>query len=203
MTASHRCGTPFSIAVVPGRDDLLLEEPVQVLRVAPVLGRFVRVCLPTADRPAVVTGEPLVPPAVEDAHVRHAVLGGLHAGGPRRLQRPARVVEPDVHALHEEPADAHVVVLENVDATAQLAGARALEDLLDDPLARSVGRVGLAREHDLDRPRLVPQHPRQPVDVAEEQAGPLVRRKPAGEADREDSGSRASSSSASTDGASP
>ena len=53
-------------------------------------------------------------------------------------------------------------------------------------LAGSVGRVGLAGEDDLDRPVGVPEQPGQPVDVGEQQAGPLVGREPAGEADRHD-----------------
>ena len=50
---------------------------------------------------------------------------------------------------------------------------------------RSAG-MGLAREDDLDRPLLVPQEPGQPVDVGEQEAGPLVGREAAGEADRQD-----------------
>ena len=130
--------------------------------------------------------EALVPPAVEDADVRDAVLRRLHARCPRRLERPARVVEPDVDALDQEAPDLHVVVLEDVDPAAQLRRARALEDLLDDPLARPVGRVGLAGEDDLDRALLVPQHPRQALDVAEQQPGPLVGREAPREADRQD-----------------
>ena len=83
-------------------------------------------------------------------------------------------------------ADLHVVVLEDVDPAAELGRPRALEDLLDDPLAGSVGRMGLAREHDLDRALLVPQHARQPLDVAEQQPGPLVGREAAREADGQD-----------------
>src|SRR4029078_1506777 len=132
-------------------DDLLLEDAVEILRIAPVLRRLVGIDLPAADRPAVVAFIALVPPAVEDADVRDAVLGRLHPRRPGRLQRPARVVQPDVDALHEEARDAHVVVLEDEDAAAKLWRARALEDLLDDALAGSVGRVGLAREDDLDR----------------------------------------------------
>ena len=162
--------------------------PVEVLRVAPVLGGLVGVDLAAADRPAVVAVVALVPPAVEDADVGDAVLGRLHARRPRRLERPARVVQPDVDALHEEARDAHVVVLEDEDPAAQLRRARALEDLLDDPLAGAVGRVGLAGEDDLDRAIGIGQHRGQPVDVAEQEPGPLVGREPAREADRQDVG---------------
>ena len=160
MTSTQRLRQAVRVALVVGRHDLLLEDPVQVLRIAPVLGGLVGVGLAPADRPAVVLLVALVPPAVEHADVEDAVLGGLHAGRPRRLERPARVVEPDVDALHEEARDAHVVVLEDEHAAAQLRRARALEDLLDHPLAGPVGRVRLAGEDDLDRAIGVGQHRR-------------------------------------------
>ena len=83
MTVEPASRQAVGVALVVGRDDLLLEEPVEVLRVAPVLGGFVRVRLAAADRPAVVVLEALVPPAVEHADVRDAVLGRLHAGRAR------------------------------------------------------------------------------------------------------------------------
>ena len=88
--------------------------------------------------------------------------------------------------VDEEAGDPHVVVLEDEHPAAELGRARPGEDVLDHPLAGPVGRMGLAGEHDLDRPLLVPQQPGQPVHVAEQQAGPLVGREPAGEADRQD-----------------
>ena len=129
-----------------------------------------------------------------------AVLGRLHARRARRLERPARVVQPDVDALDEEPADAHVVVLEDEDAAAKL-GER--ERWKISWMTRCPGRSAgwaLPGEDDLDRAVRVPQQPRQPVDVGEQQTGALVRREPSGEADREDRGSRAVSTSARTDG---
>ena len=160
--------------------------PVQVLRVVPVLGRLVGVRLAPADGPAVRAVPALVPPAVEDRAVDDAVHGRLHAARAGCLERPARVVEPDVHALHEVARDAHVVVLEDEDAAREARRAAALEDVLDHPLAGAVGRVGLAREHDLDRAVGVPEQARQALLVAEEQRGSLVGREPAREADGQD-----------------
>ena len=60
--------------------------------------------------------------------------------------------------------------------------------LLDQPLAAVVGRVRLARDHDLDRPFGVEQQVHQPVAVAQHQGQPLVRGDPAGEADGQDVG---------------
>ena len=41
MSCSQRAGRPFGVALVVGRDQLVLEDPVQVLRVGPVLGALV------------------------------------------------------------------------------------------------------------------------------------------------------------------
>ena len=87
----------------------------------------------------------------------------------------------------EIAGDPHVVVLEDeARGRASCSERDRVEDLLDDLLARSIGGVGLAGEDDLDGPLLVPQQPRQAVDVAEQQAGPLVGREPPSEADRQD-----------------
>ena len=59
------------------------------------------------------------------------------------------------------------------------------DDPLDQRLAALVGRMGLAREHDLERPVGVRKQPRQPLGIAEEQIGALVRGEPACKADRQ------------------
>ena len=58
-------------------------------------------------------------------------------------------------------------------------------DLADQPLARLVGRMGLAGEDDLDRPLRIVEHLVQPLEVGQDQVGPLVRGEAAGEADRQ------------------
>ncbi len=45
MTSSQRVGRPLRVALVVARDDLVLEQPIQVLRVGPVLRLLVGVCL--------------------------------------------------------------------------------------------------------------------------------------------------------------
>ena len=179
-------GRRIRVALVVGRDQLLLEDPVQVLRVGPVLGALVVVRVAAADGPAVVPGPALVPPAVEHADVDDAVGRGLHARRARRLERPSRVVEPHVDALDQEPGDPDVVVLEDEHATPELGAARPAEDVLDDALPGSVRGVRLAGEDDLHRPLLVPQDPREPVEVGEHQRGPLVGREAPREADGQD-----------------
>ena len=102
-----------------------------------------------------------------------------------RLERHARQVEPEVHALHQQVGQVHVVVLEERDPALELGIAGELVDALEHFLARVVGRVGLAREDDLHRTPRVDQQAPQALEVAEDQVGPLVGREPAGEADRE------------------
>ena len=62
------------------------------------------------DLPAVPAVVPLVPPAVPDRDVEPAVERGLHARGAAGLQRPQRVVQPHVAALHQGVRHVHVVV---------------------------------------------------------------------------------------------
>ena len=101
----------------------------------------------------------LGPPAVEDREVQAAVEHDLLAAGAAGLERAARVVEPDVDALHQVPADVDVVVLDEHASCRRTAGrCVSCGDLLDQLLAGLVVRVGLAGEDELDRPlRVVDQ----------------------------------------------
>ena len=89
ISSSHCSGQAVRVALVVARDHLLLEDAVEVQGVGPVLGPLVGVGLAAADRPAVVAGPALVPPAVEDGQVDDAVGRGLHARRAGRLQRAA------------------------------------------------------------------------------------------------------------------
>src|SRR5450759_4085829 len=100
-------GGPF---VVAGHH-LVLQDPVEVQRIGPVLGALVWVRDPAADGPAVVSGPALVPPPVEHRQVDHAVRGTLHARRPSRLHLSAWIIQPDVNAAHYEIRDQHAVVL--------------------------------------------------------------------------------------------
>ena len=81
--------------------------------------------------------------------------GDLHAAGARGFERPARVVQPHVHALNEVAGDVHVVVFDEDHAAAELRLARLLHHALDEFLAAVVLRVGLAGEDELHRAVLV------------------------------------------------
>ena len=113
-------GNVVHAAVVEQRDDLLLQQVVQRLALDLVLEVRVGVALAAADRPAQVGLIALDPPAVQDRAVQHAVGGRLHAAGAGGLMRPARRVEPHVHALHQVAGDVDVVVLEEDDPPADV-----------------------------------------------------------------------------------
>ena len=84
--------------------------------------------------------EPVVglgPPAVEHREIQPAVQHDLLAAGARRFERPPRIVQPDVDALHEVAADVDVVVLDEDELVAELPVAHHLRDLLQDALARA------------------------------------------------------------------
>ena len=63
--------------------------------------------------------------------------------------RAARVVEPDVDALHQVAGDVDVVVFDEDDAAGEARIVAQVGDLLDQLLAGLVGRMGLAGEDEL------------------------------------------------------
>ena len=147
--------------------------------------RLVRAGVVRADRPAGhALDAALDPPAVQDAQRRHAVQRRLHAAGARRLERALGRVQPDVHARRQESREFHVVVRQVHDRHAARQGLADLHDPLDQLLARFVLRVGLAGEDELQSAVLA-RDPPQPLDVVEEQVGPLVGRGAASEAERQ------------------
>ena len=121
--------------------------------------------------------------------MRDAVERRLHAARAARLERLARVVQPDVAALHEEMRDVQVVVVDERDAAAEQRIERASVDALQMMLADVVGRVRLAGEDDLHRPARGVEDPREPFGVVEHELRPLVAGEAAREADRQRSGS--------------
>ena len=70
---------------------------------------------------------------------------------PLASERFARVVQPDVAALHQEVRDVQIVVVDERDAAAEHRIERAPVDLLQMMFADVVGRMRLAGEDDLHR----------------------------------------------------
>ena len=80
------------------------------------------------------------------------MAGGFHAARAGSLERPARVIQPNVAAGHHLPRDVHVVILEEHQMPAQLGVVTHVDDFLDQPLAFIVARMRLAGKDKLHRP---------------------------------------------------
>ena len=137
------------------------------------------------DQPAVLAVEPLCPPAVTDAQVRHAVEGCFHAAGAARLERLARIVQPHVAAMHQVVGEVHVVIVDKREAAAEFRIEGVSEHALQMMLGRFIRRVGLAGEHDLHRPVDRGQDPHEAIRVMENQLWPLIGGEPAGVSQRQ------------------
>ncbi len=137
------------VAIVEQCDHLLAQDAVQIGRVAGVGDAIVDVLRALADGEAVSAVEGLAPPTVEDREVQRPVEHRLLAARAGGLQRSPRVVQPDVDALDHVPADVDVVVLDEGDAVGEAMIEAQVGDPLDQPLARLVGRMGLAGVDDL------------------------------------------------------
>ena len=125
----------------------------------------------------------LGPPAIEDGQVKAAIQHHLLAAGAGSFERPARIVEPHVDALHEMAADIDVVVLDEDELVAELRIAHEFGDLLQHALAGLIERMRLAGEDELHGAIGIVDHRGQPLDIGQDQIRPLVGREPAGEAD--------------------
>src|SRR5258706_12442527 len=106
--------------------------------------------------PAVADGEAvhavvsLRPPAVQNGEVEATVQYHLLPAGAGGFERPARIVEPDVHALHEQAPYVDVVVFYKDEFVGELRIAHQFRDLLQHALPRLISRMRLSGEHKLD-----------------------------------------------------
>ena len=135
------------------------------------------------DGPAVVAVVHLVPPPVEHRAVDASVQHGLHPARSARLVGSPRGVEPHVASLVEAATDGDVVVLHERHAVTELRTAGEAHDPLDQLLALVVGGMGLAGEHELQRPVVRPQECFEALGLGQQQGRPLVAREAAGEPD--------------------
>src|SRR6266566_2564943 len=136
----------LDIPLVEQRHDLVFEQAVQLRGVG-------RIGVLTRRRwrngPAVRPIVTLSPPPVQRAQLGHAVQGRLHAARTARLERGARHVEPQVHALDQAVGQMHVVVLEERNPALEPGFPSVRVHALQHLLARLVTRMRLAGEHDL------------------------------------------------------
>ena len=110
---------------------------------------FVIVKLGTANGPAVGTVVAFGPPTVHDAEVGNAVERCFHAAGAAGLTRPAGGVEPYVHPLLEVTRQVHVIIFDKGHPTTQLVVFCQIIDVLNQHLARLIGRVCLPSKDNL------------------------------------------------------
>src|SRR5205807_3276634 len=99
-------------AVVEEGHNLLFQEVVNGPALNIILIIQIGVLLAGADGPAVVLGITFHPPTVEHAHVNAAVAADLHAACSRGLERPARIVQPNINALHQGAGHMNIVVFQ-------------------------------------------------------------------------------------------
>ena len=169
-------------AGVVERNDLLLEEPVELGGVG---GIGVLALARGRDGPAAQSVVALLPPSVKRAQLRNPVERRLHAARAGGLERDPGQVEPQVHPLHQQVGQVHVVVFEEGHAALELGVTGELIDALEDFLAGIVGGVRLAGEDDLHRPPGIDEEAAQAIEVAEDQVGTLVRGESPRKADRQ------------------
>ena len=172
------------VARVIKRNDFFGEHAVEVLRVDRVVVLDHLLALLTK-RPAVAAAVAFVPPTIEHGEMRHAVQPRLLAARAACFHRRARRVEPHVDTGDHELGDVEVVVVDERDARPEPSVERLLVHLADEVFTRLVRGVGLTGEDDLQRTPGVLEHAEEPLDVMEDQRGPLVRREAPREADGE------------------
>ena len=173
------------VAVVVEGDDLAFEQVEQRRRLDLVPPGEVGLVLGRGDGPPVLPVEHLVPPAVEHRAVEGAVEHRLHAARAARLLGSAGCVEPHVAALDQGPGHGDVVVLDERDPVAHVDLAGEHRHLADQLLSLLVGRMGLAREHQLHGSVGRQHQGAEAIRLGQQQRGPLVGREAAGEADGE------------------
>ena len=104
---------------------------------------------------------------------------------PGGLERTARIVQPDVDALHEVTADVDVVVFDEHELVGETARAHHFGDLLQHAFAGLVARMGFAGKDELHRAFRIVDHRGEPLEILQNQIGALIGGKTAREADRE------------------
>src|SRR5450759_2854169 len=159
---------PLIVLVVVERYDLVFQHPVQRLDIASILLDHVNVTDAVADGESVEPVVGLGPPAVENRQIETAVQQYLLAAGAASFLRPARGIEPHVHTLDHVAGDVDVVVLDEDDARTQLGREARLHHGLKHLLPRTIGGMGLAGEHDLDRTFRIAHDALESLDIGEE-----------------------------------
>src|SRR6266699_6563850 len=132
-------------------DDLFLEQAVQ--RKAVGLGLRIRIVVFTflANRPAVLAGVALGPPAIEDTTIRLSIEGSFLTTRTACLVRPYGIFQPEIRARNQVASHVDIIVFHENDLAPKCIAARESIHLLDQCLAWFIGWMGLAGEDNLYR----------------------------------------------------
>ena len=90
---------------------IFAEHLVQIFAVAGVVDVHIGVGAAGSDGETIETVVGFRPPAIENGQIQAAIQHDFLPAGARRFERPARIVQPYVDALHEMAADVDVVIL--------------------------------------------------------------------------------------------
>src|SRR4030095_6584035 len=140
------------VAVVEEGNNLLLQFRVERFGLGSIPLLIVAVLFAIAHGPTHISSVGLGPPAVQLRQVKTAVGEHLHSTRTTCLPRPARVVNPNVHAVHQLLGEQHVIIAEK-DCMRPHFGARTNEVVpwADHCLARSICRMSLTGNEKLYR----------------------------------------------------
>src|SRR6266567_967174 len=148
------------------------------------VGKFFRLITLCADRPPRGAFRvSLDPPTVQNAQTRNSIQRRFHAARTGGFLRSLRRIQPKVRAARDELRPTHVVVrdVNKSDGILQIAGH--FHYVPDQFFPRSILRMGLSAEDDLQGAKLLGQPP-QAIPVREQQFRPLVRRRAPRKTDR-------------------
>ena len=181
-------GVGLAVTLEVQRYDFLLEEVVDGRRIELVLQRLVSEGALVGECPTSTLAVAFVPPSIKDGEIEDAVHLGLFARSARGFEGARRRVHPDIYAGDELAGQTHVVVLQEDNLAKELRATADLEDVLDESLSTTIGRVCLTGEEELYRILGVVDDALQTLQVGEEQVCTLVRGKATPEADEQSIG---------------
>src|SRR5437762_2281659 len=95
------------------------------------------------------------------------MAAGFLSTRPRSLERPARIVEPDVASGNHLARHVHVIVFDKYQVSLEFAVLAQVNDVLDVALALVVARMGFARKNKLDWPFGVLDQPDHVLELLE------------------------------------
>ena len=128
----------------------------------------------------------LGPPAIENRKVQSAIQDHLLTARARCLQRPPRIVQPDINALHQMAADVDVVVFDKDELICELRGCASDSAICcRTRLPGSSLGCALPAKTNCTGPFGIVHHGGQALDVRQKQVSSLVGRKAAGKSDSE------------------